>query len=351
DRASSWILYRDILAAVGAVISIPLLSSSSDRHGRKVALVLPCLGTLAESVVSLCVIWFRLPLICMLIAAAVSGLCGGIGCLFSGALAYLADITAAKSRPMRIAVLEALTGIGGAGSCVLVGWWIRWQGFLIPHAFCTSLYVLTALFCIFVVPEVRRAAESQHQQPSSSIRRLLVEPLSDLASLMSMPHSLPTVYALVLSGLALYCAAFFGTVDLTVLYSMNFPFCLDSVLIGYFSAARQVALQIGMLFAVSLCRRLGLSTLTIASIGTVSTAAGDVLLAMATDRRLLWLSIAASVAAACPVPMYRAFVSMVTPADKQGCAFSLFGVLQMLFYLFGNLAYTSVYRAALVWQP
>ncbi|PAA91588.1 hypothetical protein BOX15_Mlig010300g2 [Macrostomum lignano] len=344
NEASSWTLYRSIVQSVVALLVLPLYASTSDYLGRKPFLLLPTIGMMLDSAGLLVIVLFDLPLVGFVILGAVSSLGGGFGTLFASVFSYLADTTSRKWRPIRVALVEAMFGVAGTVMELLMGWWIKMMGYSIPLMFSASIAVVNFFYVVVLVPEVRLKR--------SAGGSLVSLPFTNIASLFTSSARLSVRLGLLLASLCIFCACFMGSSTLGSLYQMNYPFCLDSVFIGYLSAAKIVGFQIGATIGLVIFRKyLGVPTIGLIVMGLLSSTLGYLVTGLAQSVTMLFVTAVVSMFSMLAIPLFRAYMSQLSPADKQGALFSCVGVLELVGNLVGATAFTLLYKATLDWMP
>ncbi|PAA94459.1 hypothetical protein BOX15_Mlig009231g1 [Macrostomum lignano] len=367
DEASQWTLYRMATSGIVALLVLPLFASASDYMGRWPALLLPCIGLAVDSVGLLLILLFDLPLYFLLISAGLGALGGGFGALFAAMFAYLADTTSRKDRPMRVAIVEGTFGLAGVVIELMVGWWMRLSGYLPPIIFSFALTMANLLYVVCFVPEVRPARlQRKFSGPSSvtngggdekrisnKFRRLLralLLPYSNIAGLFRINTRLSLTLALLFASVCIYSASFIGSSVVSSLYQMNYPFCLDSVFIGYLNAAKIVGFQIGVAVGLLIIRRYcRVKTLGLSILGLISATIGFLATGVAPSTPALFAAAAMGLFSMLPLPMLRAYASQVSPPNRQGALFSCIGVLEVTGSLMGSACFTLLYGATQQW--
>lgn len=362
-EASRWTLYRNVLSGTVALLVVPLYASASDYMGRRPALLLPCVGMAVDSAGLLLVLILNLPLQFLVISGGLGALGGGFGALFAAMFSYVADTTSRKSRPLRVAIVEGTFGVAGVAMEVLIGWWMNLSGYLPPMIFSAALTLANLLYAIFLVPEVRppklqrkpTAASGDSGELSKNSRGCLAtfaSPYINIAGLFGISGRLSATLGLLLGAICVYSCSFMGVSTVSNLYMMNFPFCLDSVLIGYVNAAKIVCLQVGVLVGLLVFRRFcGVKPLGLTIIGLASAAIGFLATGFAPNVPALFAASAIGLFSMLPLPMLRAFASQVSPPNRQGALFSCIGVLEVAGGLAGTASLTVLYGITQRWLP
>ena len=134
--------------------------SFSDLYDRKLPLIFPNIGMILASIVYILIdVYETIPISMIILASFLSGIFGGFVSCIMGVMSYIASISSQESRSMRVALLEAMTFIGGTigpfiGGAILTATDSHSAVFLVILA-CHAINVLYIIFCI---PSVKNAA-------------------------------------------------------------------------------------------------------------------------------------------------------------------------------------------------
>ena len=127
--SSHWILYMNVVLYCPVLLSVPLLGSWSDVAGRRPVLLLCNLGLTLQTVLSILVMYLRLPVFYFVIGNVITGIFGDFTILMAVSYSYLADTVDEKSLTLRATILEACLGISGMLASVIGGELLKAQGY------------------------------------------------------------------------------------------------------------------------------------------------------------------------------------------------------------------------------
>ena len=260
-----------------------VLGAWSDHVGRRRIMGLPIFGSTIQTSVVLAVIYFNLPLPTLLLAGFVEGLCGFFPTMILSVFSYIADITDDSQRAFRLGVLEAVAFVSGMLSHLTSGWWIHKIGYKAPYWLILSLHTLAFLYVVFVLPDSRPSL-----LPEQSGFKIL-NYILDVVSIFTRPRPdgrLRMCILMLCSGLMIVTSVGFGCV--IVLYALDRPLCLDSIMIGYFLATSFFVQAVGALLGL---RFLGLvlSEHSLMQVGIISVTASLVTMAFVSNSRTLFV--------------------------------------------------------------
>ncbi len=182
DFGASPLAVGGIIGAYSAMqfVFAPIWGRISDRHGRRLPLILGLLGTAGSYVVFALAgnIWVLL----------LSRIVGGVmGATIPVAQAYVADRSPREGRAKAMGLIGAAFGIGFIIGPAIGGFMSRW-GYALPGFVAAGLSLLAALVAIAFLPEslpVEKRAKPDGSSPTSGVRaageqlRVLAKTLAD----------------------------------------------------------------------------------------------------------------------------------------------------------------------------
>ncbi len=121
-KAADYLKYIRVLGVAPALLFVNLLSTVSDKHGRKLAILLPMLGFMAYTFLNVVVVHYALPLWLFNVAAVAQGLTGGYTVFLAGLFMSAMDLSTPATQTLRIGIMEGMVFVGqclgGLGECV-----------------------------------------------------------------------------------------------------------------------------------------------------------------------------------------------------------------------------------------
>ena len=170
--------YGFLLAAYAAtmLLSSPLLGALSDRYGRRPLLLCSLFGTALDDLVMALA-----PTLSILYLGRT--LAGFTGANYTVANAYLTDITTEENRSAAFGRMSACFGVGIIAGPVLGGL-AGTYSLRAPFYLAAALNGLSALICLFILPESRRSARQGLERVP--MRWTQLNPLASLRSIGSL---------------------------------------------------------------------------------------------------------------------------------------------------------------------
>jgi len=281
-EASRWMLYTTTAALLPGIVSLWMLGPYSDRQGRKVAIIVPQLGTLLRCISVLAVIYFDLPLYVILMGAFIEGACGGIFMVVSAGFSYVADITTHENRSFRITVLDSCISIGITVSQVATGYLIASVGYFYPFLILTAIVLLSLVAAAIFLPETVTKDPLVRFWSLGHFRKAF--------NLYFRDNGTGRRWKLLLSLVIVFfsCSVTYASFDVQTFYLIDVPFCLSSIQIGYFGAMLScISAPVSMLMTKFTLSIFGDSGLLL--IGAVSTTSYEVVMTFSTKTFLIFM--------------------------------------------------------------
>ena len=152
QKTSAFKAYMN-MAYVPAFFVVMFLGSYSDKAGRKYAIMAPCLSTFLKTVCYVLVIFFKLPIWVLLVAAFIDGMGGTQYMLYVGTYSYLCDITTKENRAKRLIILEVAYMLAAVTCSLATGFILKHSHYLYLTLGVFVISIIMVVYVIFFVPE------------------------------------------------------------------------------------------------------------------------------------------------------------------------------------------------------
>ena len=129
----------------------------SDTYDRKLPLIFPNIGMILASVVYILLsVYESFPISLIILASFLSGIFGGFVSCIMAVMSYISSISSQESRSMRVALLEAMTFVGGTigpfiGGAILTATDSHSAVFLVI----LCCHVINIVYIMFCIPSVK----------------------------------------------------------------------------------------------------------------------------------------------------------------------------------------------------
>ena len=144
-----------VTAQLPSIIACLVLGPLSDHFGRKPAMMVALLGACFQAVMTVLIVWLKLPLYVFLVGAAAKGVTGGLAGILTISFSYIADVSSRKWLTLRLGILDALVYLAGTLSLGVGGVWIQLSKCDFRHISLAHLITMAATipYFLFLVPE------------------------------------------------------------------------------------------------------------------------------------------------------------------------------------------------------
>lgn len=277
--ASQMQMIFTVAAVVPALFSTLLLGAYSDYAGRKWAIAAPLVGEMFRIITCIIVATTSVPIMLLALGLFLEGVSGSAAGFMMGAYSYMADTADPKHRTLRLVIVEFCMGVGNTGAQVAVGYVIAEFGWLGPLVGVLIMHVVSFIYVLCCLPET-----ITYNPPSGKSKHKFISFKHYLRTarlyVTDQPHKRRLVLQLCLLIIALTIMIDITGTEILTLYLLNWPFCWNSIDIGYYNAVAYAARYIGAIVLVWTLRKC-LPESVLMVIGILSNIAFDIVLAIA----------------------------------------------------------------------
>nr|XP_019952946.1 PREDICTED: solute carrier family 46 member 3 [Paralichthys olivaceus] len=352
-QASLFSLYTELFSTIPSMIVTLMLVAYSDRGGRKIAIIMPLIGTLIYTLAFLTVSYFELSIYLLIGSSLVSSLFGGLGTFLGGCFAYVADLCEdGQQKTLRMAGLDMMIGLLAGVASIATGYFLRAAGFNWPFLTSALIQILILLYAIFILEEtVKRPPADAVIQEGSPQRSALKQMICGVYDMYTgAGRRCKIVLALLMLIFTSFSFAYVGGISLMTLYTLNKPLCWTEILIGYGSALSTTVFLVsfGGVLVFTYC---GVPQLIIVLMGILSVVTGMVLVAFTKTTLMMFIVKVPMLLSIMPFPVLRSMMSKLISKSEQGALFAFLSFLENLTNNVSSAVFNSVYAATVVWFP
>ncbi|XP_039248736.2 proton-coupled folate transporter-like isoform X1 [Styela clava] len=388
-EASRWQIYINVACGVPSVFAAIILTSWSDKVGRKIPLALTLFGFTISHTLQLVVILLSWPLYMLVVSSLLYGIFGGFVGMLNICMAAISDITTKEQRVARYTLLECSMGLGGGLISFVCGFWITADGF-IPSSYLSASVSLISFLLVGFLPSKTLKVEQQQQINGGAVNKIKTN-INDNMSKAQIHQSssfarfklIKQVYTsehsicnicdsefrkdqinlcshggglrkgrvwrmwFYLLAFNLYLFPVFGTGIFDTMYYLSYPLCFSPTLIGIRMALSfgSVALAPGLVLFYK--RVLRLSNVTIILQGIVALIGIDLMISFAKQQYVVFIASSFTIFMQVTAPVLRTQISSLASISEQGAALSLISGTENFSNMFSNVAYLLLYPATL----
>lgn len=352
-QASLFSLYTELFSTPPSLVVTLLLVAYSDQRGRKIAIVLPLVGSLVFTLSFLAVSFFELDVYLLIGASLASSLFGGIGTFLGGCFAYIADMCEnGKQKTLRMAGVDMVIGLLSGVASLLTGYFLQAAGFNWPFLTSAICQFLTLLYALFVLEEsVKKppgdAIDLNGPPRPSAIKQMFFGMHQLFAGASGRSNALLVLLLLVFTT---FSFAHVGGLSVITLYELNEPLCWSEILIGYGTALSTTVFLTSFL-GVSAFTFCGVPQLLTILVGILSVVSGMILASFAKTTVLMFLVRVPMLLAIMPFPILRSMMSKIVSNSKQGALFACVAFLDNLSNSVSSAVFNAIYGITVAWYP
>lgn len=350
-HASLLSLYTELFTAIPSFIVTILLVAYSDHGGRKIAIIMPVIGTLLYILGLLTISYFELNIYLTIGCSLVSSFFGGVGTFLGGCFAYVADISESnRQKTLRLAGVDMILGVMGGAAALSTGHYLKAAGFNWPFITSASGLILLLLYVIFFLEESVKKTPPDASSFDSPSRCLAIKQMfSGIYCMFAGGDSrYKTTLITLLVAFTIFVFADMGGLSLITLYELNKPLCWTEIMIGYGSALGTMVFLTSFL-GVMAFSYLKVPPTVIVLIGFLSFMAGQVMVFFAKTTQMMFLARIPMFLCTMPFPVLRSMMSKIVSNTEQGALFACISCMESITSTVSVAAFNSIYAATVAW--
>lgn len=245
---SQWVLYLSLCNYLPLLFTSILTGSWSDRAGRKIALAIPVIGMMLQTLVYLVIVAMHFPLTFLIIGDLAYGMSGGGPLLVAASLSYTADVTTPQRRTLRVVIVETTLVFSMGVSQLGMGYFIAAGGFVPPFYFILACHG-TALAYVLIPKVLYETIDPRKSEETESIRTWFSNLKRSVVELFAYNVDKRRWRLIILTAMFLCITeSSYGYISVFTLYVIGQPFCWDSVLVGIFMSISVIISAFGKFY-------------------------------------------------------------------------------------------------------
>lgn len=290
-QSNHLVAYGQVATTIPAVLITVIMGPIIDKHGRKIGIILPAIGTVLQGVLSILVIVFDLHPYYFIGVNAIYGLSGSYTILLASCFAYIADVSTVRWRSLRVGIAESGMSFGGAAGTLLGGFWLHRVScnFVPPMCFYVGINLFVLLYTIFAIPESLSSSEraKMREKNPGGLKALIqgVKLYFGGLSLRSTWILYVTTITLIVEGINI-----FGAIMIDVYFLKALPFDFTAVQVGIYEAVRSASQGLSNVLGMAVLVALHIGDAWIILLAVAAHVATNVLLGFATHTWQLYAS-------------------------------------------------------------
>ncbi|XP_047351898.1 proton-coupled folate transporter isoform X1 [Vespa velutina] len=349
--------WNNIAGHVVPIILALFFGNWSDRHGRKLPLILGLIGKFIYSfmvIINSLINTWNLNMV-IYTASLPMGMLGGDVAIFASCFSYISDVTKVQQRTLRITILDVVY-LSTMPTGVALG------SYLFTKVLNSSYSIMFTINSVLLVIAIIYSFLNLKWRTSTQQRQMLgVNPFIDFFDKKHVAETIKTlirrrnnherVYLWIfLLAMALYTFQR-DEKPMSYLYT-QLKFKWGVAEFSTFKTFQSALFVIAMLIGVPIMSKLlGLRDTVIIAIGALAHASGRIIFALTTIPELFYVG--ATVAALGPsvAPVLRSMTSKLVPIEERGKVFAMLSVCDNAVPLFSGILYSQLYNLTINTAP
>ncbi|KAK3094197.1 hypothetical protein FSP39_025340 [Pinctada imbricata] len=353
-KLAEWSIYYSIASGMPSLIASSLLSSLSDKYGRKNILFFSLLGACIKMIACTCAIHYQLNIYYFVLVGFLEGCTGSWITVLSISFAYVADITSTgNERSIVIAIYELILNLGFYSGTLSSGFLInRFGGYFVPSAVATIGGILATIISN-ILPETFHREESpkicektkQLLQRNSKMTNIFdhIKLLLRMFRKTDEDEELQLKYILSMAAIILIWMSHMGGDNVELYYSLSYPICFNAEEIGIFRTTRGVVQQFITVIFLRMCQLCKIRDEVTAAVSCIFGTAQYIVLGMAESKSILYVAAGLYTFMFAGAPVLRSTMSKLTHTDKQGSIFGAIAFFENICSMSGSVIAGAIY--------
>ncbi|XP_046571893.1 proton-coupled folate transporter-like [Haliotis rubra] len=351
SQASYWILKNTVVDLVPSCLTVLFLYGSwGDKVGRKLPVIIPCLGAALSSIVYLLLsIYPSSKLEYLLIGALVKGLSGGFPTLLMSVYSYVSHIADPSNKTMRIGILESMTFFAGTVGVFISGVMLDNTSYMFVFAFISVSFFLGMVYAIIRLENIT-ANTRRREGEGVCMYWCLTSVLESGRCVMKKREEKKNLY--IFLALIIFIIIVMGTsceIDVLLLYTRRPPLSWSQTTFGYFKGLENFTRSLTLVTVLPLCRKM--RDTTVGLWGLASKIIGLVVLGLSTKTWLTFLVVIFAMFQGFPATVVRSLMSSMVSQGEQGRLFGLVAAVESIASLLASLLFNQLYPLSLGFFP
>ncbi|XP_025410659.1 uncharacterized protein LOC112683722 isoform X2 [Sipha flava] len=349
---------------------VVFIGSWSDRHcRRKPFMLMPILGELVRNVgLIVCVFYFyELPMeVAGLVESVPSSVTGSLPVLFLAVFAYVGDISTVENRTLRVGFVTLFSSISVPIGAALSGILFREYGFYGVYIISTVLYLITFVYGIIVISDVKPAIDENGDKPVVVTKQTgKSSSLCNIVEFFDLIHVKKAIWVTFKQGddnrrtniilLMVIVVILLGPLsgEQSLMYLLTrVKFNWNEVDYSLFSTYYFICNLIGIGFTLCvLVNRFGVDDRLIGAIGCLSKGLAAFVYAFAPTGFVFYVGPIVDIFHGTAFVAMRSILSKLVPANELGQVLAVFSLAETVVPAIFRPLYSVIYQKTLNWFP
>ncbi|CAL1533733.1 unnamed protein product [Lymnaea stagnalis] len=345
-ETSFWILKTTIALTVSSFfVVIFFLGALGDKVGRKIPVILPCIGAFLAYLSGLLnAKYMSASLNYILFGPILNGLCGGyIACLMA-VYSYIGHISTPASKITRVGIVESMVFLAGTIGVFVSGVMLDNEGYIFTFSTLCITMGITMVYAFVWLENVHSPGNIHERESCPSMMFKFLKESFHCVMKQRDGHAFSAIVLQILTlDILMLCTS--GDMDIAMLYLkevLNF----SQTLFGYLKGLDNFLRGLILLTFLPLVRKYTkVKNLQLVMLGLLSYAAGFITIGAGRAKWVIFLGAVIGMFKGLPSAGLRATMSSLVAVDEQGRLFGVIAASESVISLLASVLFNELYPA------
>ena len=359
--SASYIMYYKILLNGPAILLGLFCGAWSDKIGRKLPVMFPCLGTILSTLIYMVSMIRPEPtVIFILLGGLLNGIFGKSAVITMALHSYVSDTSSKENRTAKLGKLLAMNFFGFFFGSLLAGFLLDLIGFNITFMLVVLLNFFAFLLALFCMGE-REVVNNNALEKGSDDTNKEISRTNFLFDFRNVQESLSVIFKPRQDNLRCYIIILFmtlivqqtcksGEVDVLLLFVEKSPLSWKKSTYAYLLATDYGCMGISVMVILPLLSCFcGVNDVIIILIGIAFKLLRTISLSLSDKTWMVFMSAVLGAPSSMMVGGAKSLISKSVSEDEMGKTFSLLSCCETVSNLIGSVVFTNIYAATFVY--
>lgn len=349
--SSHWILYSNLAFGIPSMVTVIFLFGPlGDTVGKKIPVICPLIGACLAGIINIInSVYFEAPLKYLLIGNVLNGVLGGYVTALMSMYSYIAHVSSAQLRTVRMGILEAMIFLSATLGTATSGIMLDKTSYVFVFALLTGIMAVSILYAVFWLEKLKPEATGEERGHRSCISFVL-DALKDTFVCIYTNRKTKHFWHIFLLMLMIFSLNMVtaGEMDIILIFTRHPPLSWSQTTLGLYKGTESFLRGLAILTLLPLIKkRLHVRDSVVIILGLVSRIVSLIVLGTGTTTTILFAGTVFSALQGFSAAAVRSISSRLVTQNDQSKMFSVMAMFESVSSLVATGLFNTVYNATL----